>query len=138
MPSTASPACQQTNPAPISAQAIRSSSEGNAIHDKWQGWLWDLGLLKGMFYCHPCENVWWDQAPEACPKCEQQRWGMRYREVPVIDEAMMLGGRADAQIPSFRPPTTDDPTEDELVEIKSVGPGTVRYERPELFFVRQG
>lgn len=123
---------QPTNPEPISARSHQIFSEGNAIHDKWQGWLWDLGLLKGMFFCHQCKNVWWDQSPEACPKCEQERWGLRYREVPVRDEEMMLGGFADGQIPSFEFP--DDEDEDELVEIKSVGPGTVRYERPELFF----
>jgi hypothetical protein len=121
----------ESNPEKISALSHQIFEEGHLINEKWQGWMWDLGLLKGMYWCHHCGNYWWDQAPDECPKCHQERWGLRYREVPVIDEEMMVAGRADGQIPSFDDP--DDPDADELVETKSIGPGTIRFERPELF-----
>jgi CRISPR/Cas system-associated exonuclease Cas4 (RecB family) len=112
----------ETNASKINHRTEQMFEEGHHIHAKWQGWLWDLGILQGMFYCHDCNNVWWDTAPTECEECRCPRWGLRYREVPIISEEMLVSGRADGQI-----------YDDTIVEVKSIGPGTIRYERPELF-----
>lgn len=110
----------ETEPSEISHRSEAMFEEGHHIHHKWQGWFWDIGLLEGEFFCHRCLFVWWDIAPKECPKCTQPRWGLRYREVPIVLAEMMIGGRADGLLGK------------ELLEVKSIGPGTIRFERPEL------
>jgi CRISPR/Cas system-associated exonuclease Cas4 (RecB family) len=111
---------EETEPGEINHRSEAMFEEGHSIHDKWQGWFWDIGLLEGMFFCHNCRNYWWDVAPTECSECGQARWGLRYREVPIKYEDMLIGGRADGIL------------DDEMLEVKSIGPGTTRWERPEL------
>jgi hypothetical protein len=98
--------------------------EGHLIHDKWQKYMWDADILEGNFECLLCdpegeERIWWDQSPEGCTIGHSRQY-LRYNEVPLFSKDLMIGGHADGLIP------------DALVELKSVGIGTLRFEHPDL------
>jgi hypothetical protein len=93
---------------------------GHEIHHKWQGWLWEAGILNGVFECLRCEWQEWATAPERCPQCSAPRRAMRYREVPIASEEHLIIGHSDGDLGSS------------LLEVKSIGVGTVRFEAPHL------
>lgn len=97
-------------------------AEGNAIHDKWQGWLRDEGILIGNWFCKACGTKWWDKSPKTCVSCDSQF--VVYAEVPVEIPEYMIIGHADGEI--------EDSKGKALIEIKSVGLGTLRFDAPEL------
>lgn len=106
----------------FSPETLLIFAEGHNIHDKWQNWWWDLGVLEGEFLCLNCDYRWWATAPEVCPDCTtQERWGIRYLEVPLRSEALCITSHADALVRGV------------IVEIKSVGAGTVRALHPQLY-----
>lgn len=83
-------------------------AEGHAIHDKWQGWFANMGVLYG---------TWGDE----------KEWGHgpgRYREVPIDIPDLRVQGHADGWLTLG--------SGDYLLEIKSVGTGTIRTYAPEL------
>lgn len=96
--------------------------EGHSIHDKWQTWIAEMGNLYGRWGCRSCDHVWWDLSPEACPGCGSRI--LKYREVQLLDEDLMIAGHADGWVRGLG--------EDFLIEVKSVGPGTIRAEAPAL------
>lgn len=98
-------------------------AEGNAIHTKWQTWLWEAGVLSGDWACENCFNRWTALVPRSCPMCDSSRIG--YREVPIHNDEHRIIGHADG--------TIIDQEGTALIEIKSVGVGTVRFEKPALF-----
>lgn len=75
-------------------QRLNIFAEGHAIHQKWQKWLMDAGVL--------------EQA-----------------EVPITDEEHRIIGHADGIV--------NDSQGRAVLEIKSVGLGTIRMEMPDLF-----
>lgn len=97
--------------------------EGNAIHSKWQRWLWDAGLLIGRWECKSCTATWFGQSPSKCNNCNSHH--LAYREVPLRDDEHLILGHADGEI--------EDEKGRALIEIKSVGLGTVRWEKPTLY-----
>lgn len=97
--------------------------EGNNIHHKWQSWLHKAGILCGIWMCEDCKNVWSAKSPEKCISCSSER--IRYREVPLRDDEHRIIGHADGEI--------EDEQGRALIEIKSVGVGTVRWENPSLY-----
>lgn len=98
-------------------------AEGNAIHEKWQTWLWKAGVLSGDWSCEDCGARWSDLAPNTCSGCHSSR--IRYSEVPIHNDEHRILGHADG--------TIVDKEGVALIEIKSVGVGTVRFEKPSLF-----
>jgi rubrerythrin len=98
--------------------------EGNAIHKKWQKWLKEIGVLWGFWYCGKCGHYWQDKSPSLCPSCQTDY--ITYREVPIRDDEHMILGHADGEI--------EDDQGRALIEIKSIGPGTIRWEMPSLYF----
>lgn len=98
-------------------------AEGNAIHNKWQTWLWHAGVLKGWWQCQECEHRWEGIGGEHCPTCDSTH--IRYREVPIRNEEYNITGHADGIVVQENLET--------LIEIKSVGVGTLRFEAPDIF-----
>ena len=97
---------------------------GDDTHEKWQRWTTEMGILWGRWRCAVCEKtvLEWSNALEVSP-C-QARLGFqphiwRYLEVPLVDPAANVAGHADGIVN----PTGDEPL---VMEIKSVGPGTIR------------
>lgn len=99
--------------------------EGHEIHRKWQTWLWEMGVLYGMWHCHGCEHEWWAVAPNECPSCHEYKDIISYREIPIEVKQYRLIGHADG--------ASHDGKGKVLIEVKSVGVGTLRFEAPSLY-----
>jgi len=100
-------------------------AEGHEIHRKWQQWLWDMGRLWGKWKCLMCGAEWYDTSPQGCASgsCPGDKGVLVYREVPLEAEAKyLIAGHEDG---------ADNKT-NSLVEIKSIGQGTLRFEEPSL------
>lgn len=107
----------------FSFQRLNVFAEGHSIHAKWQKWLWNAGILEGMWACQSCKYTWWDVSPETCTECDSTL--IDYSEVPLDDPEYMLIGHADGIV--------TDKKGRALVEIKSIGLGTIRWEAPDLY-----
>lgn len=92
--------------------------EGHAIHAKWQRWFQDMGNLYGKWHCLDCGEMFWGDV-----HCHEGP--LEYREVPLFYEPLRMSGHADGWLINFGDPL--------MLEIKSVGEGTLRWECPDLF-----
>lgn len=97
--------------------------EGHRTHSKWQTWLTEMGRLAGEWHCLYCgETFWADYTPPACECCTAPASCLRYDEVSLIADPVRVAGKADGYSPS----------DAALIEIKTLGLGSLRYERPEF------
>ena len=96
--------------------------EGHAIHDKWQTRIAQMGNLYGVWQCLVCETKWWDTSPGACIACGS--YLLKYREVPVECKRTRIGGHTDGWVKGQGP--------DYMLEIKSVGTGSYRFDAPDM------
>lgn len=87
--------------------------EGHAIHGKWQKYLAEMGVLYGM----------WDSGEWAL-SADVDLTTTSYREVPLHDDSLRIAGHSDGWVKGLG--------EDCLIEIKSIGSGTIRFEQPSL------
>ena len=88
--------------------------EGHLIHAKWQKYFHDMGVLYGN---------WTDTDGKTRHSClGEPDW--KYQEVSLEDRTIMMRGRSDGWIVGLG--------DDCLIEIKSVGIGTLRFESPGL------
>jgi hypothetical protein len=92
-------------------------AEGHAIHAKWQTWLHQMGVLYGKWYCIECEEFFWGGA-------DCHNGPLEYCEVPLFYEPLRISGHADGWLVGLGDAL--------MLEIKSVGMGTLRFECPEL------
>jgi CRISPR/Cas system-associated exonuclease Cas4 (RecB family) len=99
--------------------------EGHAIHAKWQKWFQEMGVLHGQFECLVCDKVTWGTSPKACEHCDAPEHKLVYAEVTMRDDKLRIKGHTDGWIKGVG--------DDTLIEIKSIGPGTIRNESPDLF-----
>lgn len=102
--------------------------EGHAIHAKWQKRFQDMGVLYGKFKCLNCRNVITGISPSNCLECNSHL--IEYDEVSLRDESLRIAGHTDGWIKGIG--------NDCLIEIKSIGAGTLRFEAPELLFDADG
>lgn len=109
----------------IGVQLLNIFDEGHYIHDKWQRRLWDMGVLWGRFLCPSCGTDHVDYlSPRQCDNCGLSWEHMVYKEITLrAVDTFLVAGHADGGVPSKRA----------LIEIKSVGAGTVRVSNPELY-----
>jgi hypothetical protein len=118
---------QGAKPAPSKFKASMKQhltfQEGHRIHARWQSWFEDMGKLYGKWHCQGCGEEDWLLSSELHrdPTCGPYV----YREVPVYSDAHRISGHADGWLKGFG--------EDLLLEIKSVGEGTFRWEDPALW-----
>lgn len=111
-------------------QLQRIFDQGTEIHLKWQAYLTGAGILEGNWQCPSttCGKTFWATSPLSCPRCnhvglarDEQRTNMIYKEVSFDAEAShLVQGHADGKIGQ------------RILEIKSVGIGTIRMEAPGL------
>lgn len=97
--------------------------EGHYIHAKWQTWFQEMGVLHGKFKCLVCNNITWGTSPELCQHCGREGL-LQYAEVTLVDEDLRIAGHTDGWVKGLG--------DDCLIEIKSIGPGTIRNEAPSL------
>lgn len=121
-------------------------AEGNAIHAKWQRWMADTGLLWGDWRCSRCgvavttctkpdamgcvgidwtdfgqQTLYLDAIDQTVtPKQFPHDW--RYKEVTLRSQTHRVSGHADGALLKHNC----------LVELKSVGVGSLRFEAPNL------
>lgn len=88
---------------------------GHNEHYKWQNWLVEMGIMWGEWYCPVCKEKWLGEKPE-------HEHPVSYSEVPLVDHEYQIIGHADGAVPYLKA----------LVEIKTIGMGTVRFDAPEL------
>ena len=98
-------------------------AEGHTIHDKYQTWLWEMGVLYGRWLCLSCRAIVGGHCAQVlCP-------------VSVAPAAStgrcrcnreLIGGHADGAVHDLDGWTG-------LIEIKSIGIGTLRFEAPRLY-----
>jgi len=93
--------------------------EGHAVHAKWQGYLAEMGVLYGRWKTRNDVIIPWALSSEVDLATSD------YREVPLHDDALNISGHSDGWVKGLG--------EDFLIEIKSIGPGTIRVENPSLF-----
>ena len=98
-------------------------AEGHTIHEKYQTWLWEMGVLYGKWLCQRCNHVWTDLSPKTCPKCESP-W-LHYKEVSLERKPYLINGHADGAVHDLDGWTG-------LIEVKSIGIGTIRFEAPRM------
>lgn len=117
-------------------------AEGNAIHSKWQNWLSETGLLWGDWRCSRCsEYVRNSLKPEdrSFGDCVGTKWvdlnkhilgeaerpfphDWKYKEVTLSSTSHKISGHADGALIKHNC----------MIEIKSLGVGTLRFEAPKL------
>lgn len=97
--------------------------EGHFIHDKWQTWFYEMGVLHGKFKCQACGKITWGTSPDICEICQHRV--LKYAEVTLEEPKLRIAGHTDGWIKGIG--------NDCLIEIKSIGPGTIRAEAPDLF-----
>lgn len=100
-------------------------AEGNFIHEKWQTWLQKTGQLWGDWYCDRCmatvrRTAYPDHLLHQCMSDLRHAW--QYREVTLWNDELNIHGHEDGALLDANC----------LVEFKSVGMGTLRFEAPEL------
>ena len=99
--------------------------EGHEYHRKWQARFRRMGRLKGRWYCEACAHKWEAISPPDCPECGAPAGSISYHEVGLRDEAHLISGSADGEIVALA-----SDADDVLIEVKSVGEGTVRADLP--------
>ncbi len=96
---------------------------GHGIHAKWQGYFAEMGVLYGKWECNECGEI--SSELTLTPSCKQGHdRGVTYAEVTLVDKSLRIAGHTDGWIKGLG--------DDCLIEIKSVGAGTIRKEAPEL------
>jgi hypothetical protein len=98
--------------------ALRLASifaEGHTIHAKWQNWLKEMGVLYGK---------WSDSTGTSWAVSKDVHNSVDYAEVPLRSAKHKISGHADGWVKGLG--------DDFLIEIKSVGVGTLRFEAPAL------
>lgn len=105
--------------------------EGHAIHAKWQSWLAEMGVLYGKWACHKC-NAAKSAGLYLKPVCAVHEYDAKftYAELNLYSEKHRIYGHTDGWVKGLG--------EDFLIEIKSVGTGTIRFEQPSLLAAADG
>ncbi|MFI2616711.1 hypothetical protein [Streptomyces sp. NPDC018584] len=102
-------------------QSLNIFDSGHEAHRKWQNRAWEIGWLEGLFKCLNCEQVWWAKSPATCDRCTSS--ALEYAEVPLrAVSTHRIAGHADGLLTPIH----------KVLEIKTVGEGTYRYENPQL------
>jgi len=100
--------------------------EGHSIHDKWQTWFKEMGNLWGKWEFLESGELFWGRPEDHPHKVEGVGLeGYKYREIPLDYPELRIAGHADGLLLDFGDPL--------MLEIKSIGAGTLRYEAAELF-----
>lgn len=102
---------------------------GHQVHAKWQSWFQDMGVLHGKFKCLVCQRITWGTSPEQCEHCFRNDL-LEYAEVTLKDDSLRIAGHTDGWVKGIG--------NDALIEIKSIGPGTIRYGNPALMAEAEG
>lgn len=96
--------------------------EGHFIHAKWQNRIYEMGNMWGDFKCQNCGGITSGLSPQVCEHCKCVT--LVYDEVALVDKNLRIAGHTDGWVKGLG--------DDFLIEIKSIGEGTLRFEAPDL------
>lgn len=96
---------------------------GHSVHAKYQRWLQEMDFLWGKWGCKSCGYTWMGGPPEGCELCHKKR--IRYLEVPLEDPDLLIAGHSDGVV--------IDADTNRMIEIKTIGISTLRFEAFTLF-----
>jgi hypothetical protein len=103
---------------------------GHAVHAKWQRYFQEMGVMHGKFKCNACDGITVGTSPQECEHCNAPWYKLVYDEVTLYDNELRIKGHTDGWVKGIG--------EDCLIEIKTVGPGTIRFEAPHLMSEANG
>jgi len=106
-------------PRPITLNQHMIFAEGHRIHEVWQDVFKDMGTLYGMWEIVETGATYWGFASD-----HNDKYTVKYREVPLDNDDLMITGHADGWLVGFGEPL--------LLEVKSIGIGSMRYYSPGL------
>jgi len=120
-------------PAPVKTYAFKTKmifETGHRMHDMWQDLFYKQGTLYGNWRCIRCSFPYSNTLGfEVCPSCQDSQ--LKYQEVPLkSDDKYRISGHCDGILVGYGAPL--------LLEIKTVGAGSFRYEMPDLFYKHNG
>ena len=95
---------------------------GHDIHAGWQNIFKEMGNLWGKWKCNECGDVFMGTPKSHDPKVDAKHYD--YLEVPLVYEPLRIHGHADGILLGLGEPL--------MLEIKSVGAGTFRFEAPSM------
>lgn len=101
--------------------------EGHEYHRKWQARFRRMHRLAGRWFCEACSHRWHGVSPFDCPECGAPTDAITYHEVGLRDDAALISGSADGEVIAL-----NTEADDVLIEVKSVGEGTIRQEMPQV------
>lgn len=118
-----------SEPANLRLQSI--FDEGHSIHAKWQNWLAEMGVMYGRWACLKCNGAV-TVGNHTTPVCAIHEYDAKfeYREVNLYSKKHRIFGHTDGWVKGLG--------SDFLIEIKSVGAGTIRFEQPSLLTAAEG
>lgn len=114
---------EESDPQSMNLSRMNIFAEGHSIHDKWQRWMAKAGGLYGNWKCNACDATFEGTSPDGCNHCGSD--DIKYKEVPLYSERYKIVGHADG--------VWEDVKGKAVVEIKSVGLGTLRWDAPKLY-----
>lgn len=92
---------------------------GHDAHARWQRWMAEMRLLEGTWHCLNCRNDFYARGALVCDcGCD----ALVYQELRLHSAPLLMEGYTDGYVPDRQA----------LVEIKTVGEGTVRMYDPVL------
>lgn len=98
----------------ISLRLARIFQTGHDAHSSWQSMLAEANWLRGLWSCSQ-HGQWWGLREDYCLECS-----VTYEEVPIVHDEYFIAGHADGWV------TGVPGQEDALLEIKTIGMGTLR------------
>lgn len=102
---------------------------GHRMHAMWQDMFYKHGTLYGNWRCVKCQFPFKNIIGfEICPNCQEGR--LEYKEVPVSSAEYRISGHSDGILVGYGEPL--------LLEVKTVGVGSFRYEKPDSFYSHNG
>jgi hypothetical protein len=102
--------------------------QGHQTHEKWQKWFSEMGVMHGKFRCRLCDLITVGTSPAECEHCASPH--LFYDEVRLHDDALRIAGHTDGWLRGLG--------DDCFLEIKTIGPGTIRWMGPQFMSQANG
>jgi hypothetical protein len=108
---------------PVGLRKALIFAHGHSIHSNWQNWFHEMGKLKGKWFCTVCKAEYFGLPSDHPGDC---KYNVVYEEVPLFFDPLKIAGQADGWLVDFGDPL--------LLEIKSIGEGSIRWYAPEIAY----
>lgn len=111
---------------PIGLKKAITFAVGHGIHDNWQTWFGDMGNLYGLWECNGCKKTGYGVSSDLHSVCNTCNSKFKYKELPLNSDEYRISGHSDGWLKNFG--------DDLLLEIKSIGEGSIRWYAPHIAY----